>query len=364
MTTIPRKFNTAKNLAIIAGSSPNEPIVTENNYNEDISAALNWYGNHDINKIRKYAIQYTTITEREECLYALEKATDAEIKYIGTLGRLLLRNQYVSENHIQLTIDSLNNLYNKYQKPVTVKEKVVAEPIDKSKEIVNKYGAEIDSEIDYFIVNKNSTFSTKAFLEQNNINSIIAKKIGALYTGTLVELELCDTDAELRSGYSNFSNSQLKKFREFIRGIINNCNQHSESTKVKRTVRVVKPKSPVVITAKVQYLREFPELELKSIPVIKLVDTTEVWLYNTVNRKITVYYGADGGNMTVKGTTLINYDILKSVTKTLRKPEESFKALLNYNKRTLNNWFKSITTKSIVVSTGRLNADSIIIAAF
>lgn len=361
MATIPRKPNTTKHLAIITGVSSHEPKVTESNYNEEIIVALNWYSNQDINNIKKYLIAYTHHINKKEYLYAIEKASDVEISTIGALGRLILRKEYISDKHIQVLNDNLAALHTKYKKPINIKEEV---NIEKVKDKVTTHGANIDSEIDGFIINKQSDFSIKAYLEQNNINSSDAKKIGLLYISTLKELELCDTDSELRSGYSNFSILELRKYREFIRNIINVCNQHAETTKVRRTVRVVKPKSPITLTAKTQYLKEFPELNLKSVPVTKLVDSTEIWVYNTVTRKVTVYYSTDAGRMTVKGTTILNYDVIKSVTKTLRKPEEAFKSLVNYNKRTLNNWFKGLTTKPIVASTGRMNSDNIILSAF
>jgi len=363
---ITRKPNTEKHLAIISGSSIHAPTISEKNYTIDMVVALNWYGNQDSAKFRKYALDYAKTVERGECIPSLEKSSDIELYYIGVLGHMLLRNQYISDKHINLINESLNNLLVKYSKPKTNNtsiEKVVDKTNDKINELVTKYGAEIDAELDELVLNKNSTFSTKAFLEQNNINSTTAKKLGNLYIDLLNELNNIDNDSELAEGYNNFSKIELRRYRVFVQAIINECNQYAESTKVKRTVRVVKPKPASVVTANVQYLKEFPELNLKSVNVTKLVDSSEIWVYNTVTRKISVYYSVDT-KMSVKGTTIINYDILKSTTKTIRKPEEAFKLLINLNKRTINNWFKDLTTKPIVVSTGRLNADNIILAIF
>ncbi len=363
-----RKPNAEKSLAIIKGSSINEPKVTEDTYNIDMVTALNWYGNQDSSKLRSYAKDYVNFIERTDYLIPLEKSSDNEIQHIGAIGRLILREQYVSDIHTELLSTKLNEILEKYSKKSTkefvkepTKEKTAINPND----IVNKFAAEIDEQLDFFVLNKKSDFSCKNFLLQNNISSIISKKIGNLYAPLLEEINSAveGNDEDLIEGYNNFTRWQIRKYASFIQDIINECNQHSESVKVRKTVRKVTVKPASVVTAKVAYLREFPELGLKSINPSNIVNASELWVYNTVTRKIGVYYGADEGKLSVTGTTIINFDILKSVTKILRKPEETFKTLGTTNKRAMNNWFKTITSKLLPIKTGRLNSDTILLTA-
>lgn len=365
ISTTKRKPNVEKSLSIIKGSSVNEPKVTEESYNIDMVCALNWYGNQDDSKLRTYALQYAKIVEREECLPAIEKASDIEIHYIGAIGRLLLIDQYISEKHIDLVEDYMADLQKKYIKKTPEKSPIEKVIIDKTPELISKYGAEIDEQLDYYILNKKSDFSMKNFLLQNNINSTLSKKIGALYEPLLKEINdvVNNSDSELVEGYSNFSRWQIRKYATFIQDIINACNQHSESVKVKRTVRKVTVKPASVITAKVAYLKEFTELNLKSIFPSNIIGASELWVYNIKTRKIGVYYGADEGKLSVSGTTIINFDILKSVSKTLRKPEETFKTMGATSKRAMTNWFKTISSKPLPIKTGRLNSDTILITA-
>ena len=84
--------------------------------------------------------------------------------------------------------------------------------------------------------------------------------------------------------------------------------------------------SPERLTQKFPYLREFPELRLKSEPVTRLVNATEAWLYDTRKRKL-IHVVADlhVGSFTVKGTSIIGFDAANTSQKTLRKPEEQLK---------------------------------------
>jgi hypothetical protein len=73
-------------------------------------------------------------------------------------------------------------------------------------------------------------------------------------------------------------------------------------------------------------------------------------------------YKTDGGTLSVKGTTILGFDIKESKTMTLRKPEEFFKGLA-MGKRALNGAFKKLTTKPTVPN-GRVNEECVLLGAF
>jgi hypothetical protein len=98
-------------------------------------------------------------------------------------------------------------------------------------------------------------------------------------------------------------------------------------------------------------MKEFTELGLKSVNPTSIIGSSELWVYNTKNRKVTVYK-AESGNLAVKGTTIIGFDIKESKTLMLRKPEEFFKGL-SLGKRALGN-----------AMNGRLGEDYILLGAF
>jgi len=108
-------------------------------------------------------------------------------------------------------------------------------------------------------------------------------------------------------------------------------------------------------------MREFAELNLKSVSPANIIGSSEVWFYNTKYRRVGVYR-AEGTTLAVKGTTIIGFDIKESKAFTLRKPEEFFKGL-SLGKRALTAKMKTLTTKPAVPN-GRINEETILLGAF
>ena len=136
-------------------------------------------------------------------------------------------------------------------------------------------------------------------------------------------------DSQLVEAYSHYTKIQLRNIVKFCEAVINDCGAYVQIKKVERKPRKAKPVDPAKVTAKFKYLKEFAELKLKSVPVTGLVGATEAWLYDTKKRKL-IHVVADSHiqSLTVKGSSIIGFDSVTSVQKTLRKPAEQIKALL------------------------------------
>jgi len=306
--------------------------------------------------------------KRADLNYAFGEAADHELRQIGIIGRLIMTGQYISPEHndrISAKMDALKDKYVKGQEYTNdgVGKKLTTSTVsvqDRIQEAAFKFAGEIDEHIDDFVKNKSSEFSTKSYLLSNAVSGAVAKRIGEYFQP--LERELAEAvagqDEQLNEGYSYFTKAQLKKFHEFIKGIIADCSQQVVSVKSARMPRKRKPVPPTKLVQKLKYLKEFAELNLKSVPPTDIIGANELWVYNTKYRKLTVYKG----DLSVKGTTIIGYEIAGSDTKTLRKPEEYFKDL-QIGKRPLAAAFKTINAKPSTPN-GRINADCILIGAF
>jgi hypothetical protein len=73
-------------------------------------------------------------------------------------------------------------------------------------------------------------------------------------------------------------------------------------------------------------------------------------------------YKAESGTLSVRGTTILGFDVKESKIMTVRKPEEYFKGLA-MGKRALGAAFKKLTSKPAVPN-GRINEECIILGAF
>jgi hypothetical protein len=347
-----------------------EPTIRPENYNVDIGTALVWYTEHTDDKKRlKFAMEHFAKLGRKQEVLALNKASDYDVRQIGIMCRLLATGNTLSEQHMALLESRVAILVAKH-KPVKEIKKVVDAPTnvvsiqERMEEKAHDLAGEIEGAIDEFVLNKSSTFSTKNYLLSNEVSAPIAKRIGELFHGLRAELlEVIEGDDEqLVEGYSNFTKREMKKFLEFVENIITDCEQQVQTAKASRAPRKRKPQSPTKLVSKMKFLREFTDLGLKSIKPETIIGSTEVWYYNTKYRRVGVYKGDGGNPLSVKGTTIIGFDVKESQQMTLRKPEEFFKGLA-LGKRALNNALKKLTTKPSVPN-GRINEECILLGAF
>jgi len=128
-------------------------------------------------------------------------------------------------------------------------------------------------------------------------------------------------------------------------------------------------KAPPVerVVAKLKYLKQFKDeaqkLDLVSLSPVKLHNSTEAWVYDTVRRKLHHYVADDYSKcLTVKGNTLLGFDPQQSEMKTLRKPAEQLKGVTG-SKPAARKFFKEIKAVSAIPN-GRFNPGMVILKAF
>lgn len=372
--------NTAKRKQLVARANAiakgTEVVLNPETYKRDLLHALNYYNsNHDDKEKKKWFISHYAKIDKKAAVELL-KVDESHFRHAGILARMIEGGSVLEENemrHLTERTEALLAQINKRQKSEDKQDKkdavtaalVAAQPSiqQRMEEKAHEMAGEIEGAIDDFVINKKSDFSTKNYLLANQVAGPIAKRIGEFYVPLSKELQetLEGKDEQLVEGYSNFTKRELKKFAEFVDNIIADCNQMVQTAKANRAPRKRKEVSPTKQVARMKYLREFAELNLKSVKPENIIGSTEVWFYNTKYRRIGVYR-AEGTTLAVKGTTIIGFDIKESKAFTLRKPEEFFKGL-SMGKRALTNAMKTLKTKPSAPN-GRINEETILIGAF
>lgn len=357
-----------QSMTIITGGS--EPVINPDSYRESLLRAINWYNaNREEKDFRSYAEYYIKHSPHlKRYASVITKASFLEIKSIGIVGRLVRRDQHVGIDLIAKVLSQLEDIHAKYGQAPAERVMRVTNPAapsiqDRLNEIARTHCAEVDGQIDQFICEGSADFSMKSYLVSAGVPGAIAKKIGAFYAKQLAVLEeaYAGKDAQLKEGYSNIPRIRLRKLIEFVRQLVQDCTQQVVSAKAQRKPRARKVKSPTVLAAKIKPMKEYPQLKLKSIEPAKIVGADELWVYTPESRKLTVFRGSDGP-LSVSGMSVTNYDIERSATKTLRKPEEFFKGLSSYGKRAMANAWKALRAKESKPR-GRINDGMILIAA-
>jgi hypothetical protein len=132
------------------------------------------------------------------------------------------------------------------------------------------------------------------------------------------------------------------------------------AAKATRATRVKQPKAADKQVARVQYKKEDTEFKLVSIPPIKLVGGTRLFVFNTKTRAITEYLTQDVKGFEISGTSIKNFDKVNSRTTRLRKPNEFLPIVQSKTPNQIASAWSSLTTKTTVPN-GRLNKDTILL---
>ena len=155
-----------------------------------------------------------------------------------------------------------------------------------------------------------------------------------------------------------------KQYLAFYEKINTACDTFINTGKAQRKTRKPKAVSKDKLVDKLMFQVNDSELGIASINPAEIIDASEVWVYNTKNRKLGVYrVGGLAPGLTVKGTTIKDFDVSKSVQKTLRKPPEQIKSFTGNARTKYQKSFDEIKTTDTKLN-GRLNETTIILKAF
>lgn len=349
------------------GRGSTEPTINPLDYTASLMRALNYYNSaYDNKDKRKWVMSYVGKGNTE-----YENLSDFEFRSVGTVIRLKQRGQPLQdkdEAFIETRLAEMRRqsaegrTYSALKgEPEVKSEKPVVTVQDRIKESASEHIGEFNGLIDDFILN-DMIPDFQAYMKSNEVSAQVAKFIPAAFDKTLAELEelLEGKDKELVEGYSNLKKVKVKKLIGIVKSISDACAQQAVTAKAARKPRARKEKPASVLAAKMKYMKEFAELKIKSEAPVKIVGASEVWIYNTKYKKIQVYRSL--GALSIKGTTILNYDVATSGAKTLRKPE-LVTGYAGMTKRTLAGEFKGLKTKESAVN-GRVNEECIILKVF
>jgi hypothetical protein len=176
-----------------------------------------------------------------------------------------------------------------------------------------------------------------------------------------VKLAYSGDDEYVIESYSGYTKIQLRNIIKFIEQVLSDCLSYLQVKKTERKPRAKKAVSPERLAVKFKYLRDIPELKIKSEAPAKIVAAQEAWLYDHAKRKL-IYVAADfnAGSLTIKGSSIVGFDASKTVQKTIRKPQEIIGKFTKEGKPALRKLFKEIKSTETKWS-GRSNENLVIL---
>ena len=360
------KMNTEQRKAFIESQKGSEPTIKPERYESSLHAALNYYNEqHENKEKRKWALSYLTKTDKKLATELNKIDADYEFRSYGTLARILMRGNELGEKELAWMSNRLEQLKKLVPVPVAqVAEQKPTNVISIQERILEKareISGEIDGSIDDFVL-AGCPKDYQIPVAIKALSAPIAKHISNFYSKQKKELEevLEGKDPQLVEGYSNFTKIQLKRFIALLDTLIGEAEQVKKTVFRKPRARKAKPAAEVV--KRMKYKATDETYGITSVQPYKIIGASEVWVFNTKYKKLQVYKSVDNDTLTVKGTTILNYNTTTSLSKTLRKPE-LVKDYAKLGKRALNTTFKDLKTKPSTPN-GRVNEECVIMAVY
>ena len=229
---------------------------------------------------------------------------------------------------------------------------------EKTSEIIG----ELEGVYDEIHLNNRVDFKPYDFLVANNVVQSQLGKYETLFNRRRAELELAQsrTDEQVREGYSHYKAADFRRMIGWIDNLLAAVEQYRGVKKATKKARVKKAPSKEKLIAKLKYAKTDTALKIVSINPADILGASELWVYNTKTRKLGKYVAASYQTLSVKGTTIINFDEQKSTSKTLRKPEEKLKEFAKAGKVQLRKFLDDVRATETLL-TGRINADIVLL---
>lgn len=349
---------------------------TVEEFKSKVATALNWYNYfYDKKSSKKVLVDYLKKNKYDkELIQLVQKAPDWAIgstlvALIKMRNNGLVRSEQGAntdsfiEEHIQAAAERgrSNVEVDEEDKPKATAPVVNIQ--QRMLETASTLSEPIEEAIEEFANNGyKGSYDCFAYLKGQQVKGMIAQKLLGFYSGEANELEeaLLGKDEQLVEGYSHMKKADLKRYATFMRGICNDIERHIGNQKATRKPRKVKAKPASKVVEKIKYAKANTEYKLQSIDPTKIVGAEQLWVFNVKTKQLGVYNAIDRGGLSMKGTTLLNYDEKTSIKKTLRKPEEGLTRCLSGGKIVLRKLMDELKTKESPCN-GRINVDTILL---
>lgn len=226
---------------------------------------------------------------------------------------------------------------------------------------------EIDGDMDLVFRGKKPALDVMSYLNTHEVSKPVAAKMRAMVEEAHIEIVAAKdkrADEQLVEAYAYLKGKLLKEVMTWFETTFAAFDNYAKLKNLSRKPRQKKVVSSDKLVAKMAYLKEFKEpaigLSLVSIRPTDVIGAESLWIYDTKKRKVGVYYALPNETLSVKGSTIRNFDAQRSVMKRLRKPAEKLKELTNAGKVQLRKYLEGIKAVEQTMK-GRITKDTILL---
>lgn len=363
-----------KTLERAYGSEPvwgAESYATEEERDSALQRAIGWYWGKGTNRDKKkWVLEYCKHAKMDvEHIKCIAQNGIKSYSGIGYLCRMLTRGAPLHDETKRKIAVELETMKKNGAALLARRQDADVPSIQerteqKYREYLGDIDAFVDSAVDACTSKRDVKFDPVGWATTRGVKALHCGKIASYIETTYLQemaTAYAGKDEQLVEGYSFLTKPRFKKLIQMLSETANAFRTFADEKRSERKPRKKKQKSPGQITKKVKYLAESKEYNIKSISPEKIIGSEMVVVFNEKYRTLTVLFAKDPRGLSVKGTTIINYDEAKSVSKKLRKPKDVLTKLTGV--RAVQTTINSIKTKPAKMS-GRINENCILIGAY
>jgi hypothetical protein len=168
--------------------------------------------------------------------------------------------------------------------------------------------------------------------------------------------------SDIKQNFEKYLKNSELALKVIQSSLINLENAKSANRKPRKT-RTPKKISATKLVEKLSYKKEDKEFNLVSINPENIIGAKMLLVFNTKTRKFGYFNSSDTNGLSVKGTTIVNFDENLSMCKTLRKPSEQIAELSGSTAKRMEMQFKTIKAVDTKLK-GRINEDVLLLKIY
>lgn len=320
--------------------------------NRQLGLALNWYNfTQESKRCDEFVAEWLDrMPKRKQLAQIIRKHGELSPTYgwlcrAATMG-YCLQVKDLRKLHAAITECVANNLQKQAQAEPTVSKVKKPTIQDRINEKLRECAGEIAGAFDDFVTAEfTGEPNMMKLLIQFNVPQARVKDIAAALESQYAELKTVQagTDAQLNEGYSHLGKRQLNRMLDWLKTAQEQVWSYGTLKASNRKPKARRGQTPQKMVSKVKYLAQSAELKVESINPVDILKATELWVYDVKKRKLGLYVADDSqSTLYVKGSKILGYSETRSVTKTLRKPEQQIRELMAAGKPASKKWFTDI----------------------
>ena len=229
----------------------------------------------------------------------------------------------------------------------------------KAKRFVGELEGMVD---DYGLDGSHEDFNAYEWMVENGVKSVHVGYIAKYFRERSKELiaALSGKDKDLAEGYAVLGKSRLMNLTKVIANIVQDAEKIGTNQKNTRKPRKKKSISVEKIVSKLPFKQEDTEFKVNSINPVKIIEAQQLWVFNVKTRKLGVYFAENNAGLAVKGSSIVNFNPVTSISKTLRKPKDVLNTVVTGGKISLRKVMDNVNAKPQKLN-GRVNKDTVLL---